>query len=129
MDKLPPHAPTLRVLVVDDNADAADILASLLAFFNCTVEVAYSGSEALVLGDAQHPQLVILDLGMPGMDGCETARRMRERPWGRQACIAALTAWSIDDAPCCSTQAGMDYHLTKPLRVAVLAEILARLRA
>lgn len=129
MDKLPPHEPTPRVLVVDDNVDAADILATLLGVFDCTVKVAYSGSEALVLGDALRPQLVILDIAMPGMDGCETARRMRERPWGPQACIAALTAHSPDDMPCCPIQAGMDLHFTKPIRVDVLVDILAAVRA
>lgn len=129
MDTLPPHAPTPRVLVVDDNTDAADILATLLTLLGCTVQRAYSGSEALVLGDALRPQLVILDIAMPLMDGWETARRMRERPWGRQARISALTAWSADDMPRRAAQAGMDDHFVKPIRVDVLVDILASLRA
>lgn len=128
MDKPPLHDPKPRVLVVDDNADAADILATLLALFDCTVKVAYSGSEALALGDALRPQLVILDIAMPDMDGCETARRMRAQSWGKQARIAALSAWSVDDTPCCTTRAGMDYHFIKPIRVDALVEILAGLR-
>lgn len=129
LDQLLLHEPTPRVLVVDDNVDAADILATLLSVFDCTVQVAYSGSEALALGEALRPQLVILDLDMPGMDGCETARRMREQSWGPQACIAALTAWSGGDIPCCIVEAGMDYHFTKPMRVDALVDILAALRA
>lgn len=128
MDIPPLYQPKPRVLVVDDNADAADILATLLAAFDCTVKVAYSGSEALALGDALRPQLVILDIAMPDMDGCETALRMRARSWGQQARIAALTAWSVDDTPCCTTQAGMDYHFIKPIRVDALVAILAGLR-
>jgi len=129
LDQLLLHEPTPRVLVVDDNVDAADILATLLSVFDCTVQVAYSGSEALALGEALRPQLVILDLDMPGMDGCEAARRMREQSWGPHACIVALTAWSGGDIPCCIVEAGMDYHFTKPMRVDALVDILAALRA
>ena len=119
----------LRVLVVDDNADAADALASLLAIFDCTVNVAYSGIEALAVGEAICPQCVIIDVAMPRMDGCETARRMRERPWGEQACIAALTAWGGDDSRQRTVQAGMDFHLVKPVSAEVLLGVLACARA
>lgn len=122
-------APARRVLVVDDNADAADSLAALLTLFDCTVQVAYSGSEALALGELHRPQLVILDIAMPRMDGCETARRMRARPWGRQACIAALTACGDDELPCSTAEAGMDFHLTKPVSADVLLGILASVPA
>lgn len=121
--------PKPRVLVVDDNADAADSLASLLTMYGCAVEVAYSGIEALERGNVLHPQFVILDIAMPGMDGCETARRMRERRWGRQACIAALTAWGEDDIRYRSEQAGMDFHFIKPVPADVLLGILVAARA
>lgn len=118
-----------RVLVVDDNADAADTLASLLTIFDCAVNVAYSGVEALALGDVLRPQFVILDIAMPSMDGCETARRMRDRPWGRQACIGALTAWGDEQTRCCTADAGMDFHLIKPVSADALLRVLARVRA
>ncbi len=121
--------PNTRVLVVDDNVDAADALAALLTLFNCTVELAYSGIEALVRANTFRPQLVILDLKMPIMDGCETARCMRAQSWGNEVCIAALTAWSDADLPCCPIQAGMDFHLTKPVGAALLLDILAGVRA
>ncbi|QOY94832.1 response regulator [Massilia sp. UMI-21] len=120
--------PTPRVLVVDDNVDAADTLASLLTLFDCSVHVAYSGIEALALGDLLSPQLVILDVMMPRMDGRQTALRMRARPWGQQACIAALTACA-DDLSASTAQAGMDYYLTKPVSAGMLLDILAKVRA
>lgn len=121
------HAPKPRVLVVDDNADAADTLASLLAIFDCTVNVAYSGDEALVLGDVIRPQLVILDIAMPRMGGCETAQRIRQRPWGQQARIAALTAWGDEETRASTKRAGVDVHLTKPIDVDLLVGVLAQL--
>lgn len=124
-----PQEPNFRVLVVDDNADAADTLASLLTIFDCTVHVAYSGVEALAVGDLLWPQLVFLDIGMPGMDGCETARRMRERPWGGQARIAALTGWGDDDRRCRAAQAVIDAHFTKPVTADALLRFLADVRA
>lgn len=124
-----PLAAGQRVLIVDDNEDAADTLASLLLIFEHTAHVAYSGIEALAVGDMLRPQLVILDIAMPRMDGWETARLIRERPWGRLACIVALTAWDDDDSRRRTNKASMDFHLTKPLAVESLLGILAGLPA
>lgn len=129
LDKFPPQAPYPRVLIVDDNTDAADSLGAFLSILGCTVEVTYSGAEALFRGDLFLPQLVILDIEMPLMDGCETARRMRARPWGGSLCIAALTAWNDADLPCCPLQEGMDFHLIKPVGANALLDILAAVRA
>jgi CheY-like chemotaxis protein len=123
------QAPKPRVLVVDDNTDAADTLASLLTILGCTANVAYSGVEALALGDVLRPHVVILDIAMPSMNGCETARRMRARPWGRQAYIAALSAWGDEASQCCTKEAGMDFHLTKPITADRLLAVLASIRA
>ncbi len=128
LNNIIPREPTCSILVVDDNADAADSLAALLTLFDCTVHVAYSGIEALALGDLLRPQLVILDIMMPRMDGCEAARRMRERPWGQQACIAALTASADGHIDRCTVQAGMDFHLTKPVSADTLLGILSGIR-
>lgn len=115
-----PQEPKRRVLVVDDNTDAADTLASLLAIFDCKVQVAYSGAEALVLGDALRPGCVILDIEMPGMNGCELARRVRERAWGQQARIIALTAWGDDETRRRTAEASIDFHLMKPVSAQLL---------
>lgn len=124
-----PHETKPRVLVVDDNADAADTLAALLTIYDYTVSVAYSGAAALALGDALHPQCVILDIAMPAMDGCETALRMRQRAWGRQAFIGALTAWGDDDTQSCALRASMEFYFTKPVKAEALLAALARMRA
>jgi CheY-like chemotaxis protein len=124
-----PPEPKPRVLVVDDNADAADTLAALLTIHDYTVSVAYSGTEALALGDAFHPQCVILDIAMPAMDGCETALRMRQRPWGRQAMIGALTARGDDDTRSRAVQAGMEFYFTKPVKAETLLAVLEHVRA
>jgi len=129
LDPMTLQEPKPRVLVVDDNTDAADTLASLLTIFDCTVNVAYSGAEALALGDVLRPQFVILDISMPDMNGCETARRMREQPWGRQACIGALSAWGDETTRCCTEVAGMDFHVVKPVTADVLLGLLANIRA
>lgn len=124
LDQFTPQAQTIRVLVVDDNADAADTLAALLSILDCTVAVAYSGSQALAIGELFHPQCVILDIGMPGIDGYETARRMRARPWGRHTRIAALTACVAEDVDRRVEQAGMDRYFIKPVDAAALLGFL-----
>lgn len=116
------------VLVVDDQNDSADTLVDLLPLvYDCTAHAAYSGAEALVLAELVRPQIVILDITMPGMDGCEAARRMRERPWGKQASIITLSGWE-DDEHCC-TQATIDFHLKKPVTITALLAVLAKGRS
>jgi CheY-like chemotaxis protein len=116
------------VLIVDNNADAADTLAALLAHFQCEVSVAYSGAEALVLGEAVQAELVFLDIGMPRMDGYEVARSMRASPWGRRAFIVALTAWSDPLTHDRIARAGMDAHLIKPAPLDRMLALVARIR-
>jgi CheY-like chemotaxis protein len=120
--------PKTRVLVVDDNADAADALASLLTLFDCTVRVAYSGIEALSAGDLLFPHLVVLDISMPGLDGHDTARQMRARAWGQHACIAALTAHGDDDTRAGTVEAGMNFCFLKPISADTLLAVLAGVR-
>ena len=115
------------VLIVDDNADAADVLAELLPYLDCVPVVAYSGKEALALGERQHPDVVLLDIGMPGMDGFETARRMRDTPWGAAASIAALTAWNDPDTRDQVVRSNMDMHFVKPISYADLSDLIVSL--
>lgn len=116
-----------RILIVDDNADAADMLALLFSHFECAPAVAYSGPDALALGSAVEPDLVLLDLGMPGMDGFETARRIRDTHWGKTVRIAALTAWSDDATRERAVVAGMDDHHVKPLPIEKIADVVRSL--
>lgn len=118
---------TPRILIVDDNVDAADTLAMLFSISKWDVAVAYSGPHALAQGAVFRPQLVFLDIGMPLMDGCETARRMRGQPWGPQAVIIALTAWSDEPTRQRVVQAGMDHHLVKPVPIEHMLDIVATL--
>lgn len=124
-----PSDPTPRVLIVDDNVDAADSLAALLGIYGYVAYVAYSGLEALAVGEVVQPQFVILDIAMPRMDGYEAARQMRERPWGRQARLVALTAWDDDDTRRSARQAGMELYFAKPVVFDELMGILARRNA
>jgi PAS domain S-box-containing protein len=103
-----------RILVVDDNRDAADSLAALLRMQAHDVQVAYDGASALDAAKGRLPGFVFLDIGMPGMDGYETARRLRSMPGMQRAVIVALTGWGQAQDRHRSTMAGFDRHLVKP---------------
>ncbi|HSO06082.1 MAG TPA: PAS domain S-box protein [Pelomicrobium sp.] len=116
--------PRRRVLVVDDNPDVADSLRLLLEVAGQDVEVAHSGREALAKAPAFRPDLVLLDIGMPELDGHATCRAMRREPWSGQATIVALTGWGQEEDRRKSTEAGFDQHLVKPVNYARLARLL-----
>jgi PAS domain S-box-containing protein len=116
-----------RVLVVDDNRDAAESLAMLLKLIGAEVQVVYSGPDALKLLASYHPAVVLLDLGMPDMDGYEVARRIRQRPEYRDVTLIALTGWGQEEDRRRSQMAGFDYHLIKPADVAALETLLMSL--
>ncbi len=107
--------PSRRILVVDDNVDAARSLARLLArLYDQEVRVAHDGPEALAIAGEFLPEVVLLDIGLPGMDGNEVARRLRLRPEFRRALLVALTGWGQEDDVARSKEAGFDHHLVKP---------------
>jgi PAS domain S-box-containing protein len=115
--------PRRRVLVVDDNVDAADSLALLLKLSGQETRVAYDGPTALLVAEAFRPQLVLLDIGMPGMDGYEVARRLREQ--GRKVPLVAVTGWGQEEDRRRSREAGFDHHLVKPVDPSALQQLLA----
>lgn len=115
-----------RVLVVDDNADSADTLAMLIELLGAEVQVARNGPAALAALDAFHPTTVLLDIGMPGMDGYEVARRIRLRAGFETVTLIALTGWSLDEDRRRTQESGFDHHLVKPVDVDVLNELLLR---
>jgi PAS domain S-box-containing protein len=113
-----------RVLVVDDNRDAAQSLAMLLRLLGADVHVAYSGAEALAVLPTFKPAAVLLDIGMPGMDGHEVARRIRSQPAFRGVKLIALTGWGQVEDRNRSKSAGFDHHLIKPADVRALQGLL-----
>ncbi len=113
-----------RVLVVDDNRDAADSLGMLLEFLGAEVAIAHDGRTALEKTGSFHPEVVLLDLGMPEMSGIEVARRMRENPSLAGVTLVALTGWGQREDRRRTTEAGFDYHLVKPADLAALQSIL-----
>ncbi len=114
-----------RVLVVDDNHDAADSLGMLLQVLGAEVHVVHDGRSALEAMKSFQPAVVLLDLGMPGMNGLEVARRMREDPGCRQMTLVALTGWGQREDRRRTHEAGFDYHLVKPADMGTLKSILS----
>lgn len=116
-----------RILVVDDNQDAADSLAILLRMKGHEVEVAHDGPSALEAAATFRPRLVLLDLGMSGMDGFEVARRLRGQPGADGVRLAALTGWGQQEDRRRTLEAGFDHHLVKPVESRKLDELLEAL--
>jgi len=118
-----------RVLVVDDNVDAAESLAMLLRFNGHEVRLAFEGPGALDAAVEFLPELVLLDIGLPGMDGFEVARRLRMGSNGRKVLLVAMTGYSQEEYQRKSREAGFDYHLVKPVDPRVLEELLGQVGA
>ena len=115
----------LTVLVVDDNADVAESTAILLRVAGCNVHVAPDGKTALAALDSLQPDAVLLDIGLPGMDGYQVAARMRERPDFERTLIVAVSGYGQDEHQARSRLAGVDHHLVKPIDPAAVMAILA----
>lgn len=122
------HGQGLRVLVVDDNEDAAESLALILQMDGHMARVAHDGPRAIELARQLQPQVAILDIGMPGMDGYELARQLRALP-GPAPLLVALTGWNSEDDLQRAQSAGFDHHLAKPADVARVEQLLTQLRA
>ncbi len=117
-------ATPVRALVVDDNRDAADSLGLLLRLQGHHVTVVYDGAAALEAAHAQQPALILLDIGMPGLDGYEVARRLRAMPGMDKTFIAALSGWGQERDLQRSAQAGFDKHLVKPPKPGMIEELI-----
>ena len=116
----------LRVLVVDDNTDAADSVGMLLAAMGCVVQVAYDGSSALAVLAEFEATVVLLDIGMPGMDGYATCRRIREQ-WGTGVSMVAITGWGQQSDKQSAIESGFDAHITKPADPIKLEQLICTL--
>jgi len=115
-----------RVLVVDDNADSAESLSLLLELMGHTVCTAHDGEQALAEAEGFRPDLVLMDIGMPRMDGYEAARRLRQQDWAHSVVLVALTGWGQDEDRRRSEAAGFDHHLIKPVDPAALETLLTQ---
>ena len=119
-----PRAPGRRVLVVDDNVDAADSTAALLELWGHDARAVYDGETALEAAREMRPDVVLLDIGLPGMNGYEVAQRLRALPDVAIALLAAMTGYGQDEDRRRASAAGFDLHLTKPLDPSRLREIV-----
>ncbi len=122
-----PVAPVRRILVVDDNRDAATSLARLLQLSGNTTHTAFDGLEAVQAAATHQPDVVLLDIGLPHLNGYEACRRIREQPWGKHMALVALTGWGQEDDRQKSKDAGFNAHLVKPVEYAALTTLLGEL--
>jgi PAS domain S-box-containing protein len=125
---VPAAGPRRRILVVDDNRDGADSLAMVLRLQNNEVRTARDGLEAVQQAELFRPEIVLMDVGLPKLNGLEATRRIREQVWGKGMTIIALTGWGQDRDREQSQEAGCDGHLVKPVELAELQKMLADLQ-
>ena len=123
----PPVAGRRRVLIADDLRDSADSLALLLETMGHEVHVAYDGEQAFQAIEALRPEVALLDLGMPKMNGYDVCRRIRELPWGRQVTLIAQSGWGQDEDRRRTRDAGFDHHIVKPIDPGALDALLRSL--
>ena len=119
----------LRVLVVDDNQDGADSLTLILRLMGNDVCTAYDGRAAVNLATEFRPDVVLLDIGLPSLNGYEACQRIREQPWGKDIVIVAATGWGQEEDRRRSQEAGFDHHMVKPVDPQALMKLLAGLQA
>jgi CheY-like chemotaxis protein len=112
-----------RILVVDDNVDAAESAAEILRLLGNEVLVAHDGLAAVDAVEEWHPEIVLLDIGLPGIDGYEVAKRVRQTAYGKNVRLVALTGWGQDQDRQRTSDSGFDQHWVKPVGLEKLKEI------
>jgi CheY-like chemotaxis protein len=117
--------PKYRILVADDMRDSVDSLALMLRLAGHDIQKAYDGLEAVQTAVTFRPEVVVLDIGMPKMNGYEAAHHIRQQPWGKEMLLIALTGWGQEEDKRRALEAGFDHHLTKPVEAAALEQLLA----
>ncbi|HEY1191032.1 MAG TPA: ATP-binding protein, partial [Gemmata sp.] len=121
--------PGRRILVVDDNRDSAESMGEMLRLFGNEVALAHDGVEAVEAAGAFRPQVILMDVGMPRLNGYEATRRIREQAWGKDVAIVALTGWGQEGDRKLSREAGCDGHLVKPVSLPDLQRMLGELKS
>jgi PAS domain S-box-containing protein len=114
-----------RILVVDDNVDAADSLGELLEMLGNEVRTAHDGEAGVAVAEQFRPDVMLMDIGMPKLNGYEAARRIRQHAWGQGILLVALTGWGQEDERKKSADAGFDHHLVKPVRLDDLTQLIS----
>lgn len=114
-----------RILVVDDNQDSASTMAILLRLMGNVTQTANDGLQAVEAASDFRPDVVLLDIGLPHIDGYEACRRIRQQPGGSEVVMVAVTGWGQDEDRMRSSEAGFDHHLVKPVDQTTLEDILA----
>jgi CheY-like chemotaxis protein len=119
----------LKVLVADDNEDAVESAAMILSLNGNDVKLASDGLEAVEAADRYRPDVVLLDIGMPKLNGFEACRRIRSEPWGRDMLVVAVTGWGQEEDRRRTAEAGFDAHFTKPVDFASVMALIGQRRA
>ncbi len=118
----------LRILIIDDVRDIADSISSLLRSMGYETHTAYGGDEGLAEAETFSPDVILLDIGMPGRDGHQVCRELRQQPWGRAIFVIAITGWGQESDRRLSREAGFDEHLVKPVDVSKLVDLIEKAR-
>ncbi len=121
----PPH---FRILVVDDNHDSALSLAMMLSIIGHETRTAHDGESALAIAESFLPDVVLLDIGLPKLNGYEVAQRIRENAWGQSMFLIAVTGWGQEEDRQRSSEVGLNVHMVKPVEPAALERLLSELR-
>ncbi len=116
-----------QILVVDDNVDSAVAFSVFLEHAGHRTRVAHDGIAALAVANEFRPDVILLDIGLPGMDGHETARAIRQQPWAKELTIIATSGWGQESDKQRSRDVGIDHHLVKPVDPGALMQLLATL--
>ncbi len=124
-----PEGPSRRILIVDDNTDSAASLAMLLQLSNHATYTAHDGFEALKAAERMQPDVVLLDVGLPKLNGYEVCRRIRQQPWAKNTLIVAISGWGQIEDQHESKQAGFDGHMVKPPEYTALMELFSTHRS
>ena len=115
---------SLRILVADDVHDSANAMAALLRLYGHNVSACYDGRSALAAAGELHPDVMMLDLTMPGMDGLDVCKILRQRDWARRVTMIAYTGWARDEDIERARQAGFDLHIARPAKIDELLHAL-----
>ena len=124
-----PASQRFRILVVDDNHDSALSLAMMLSIMGHDTRTAHDGESAVETAESFLPEVVLLDIGLPKLNGYEVAQRIREQAWGKSMFLIAVTGWGQEEDRQRSSEVGLNVHMVKPVEPAALERLLAELRS